>query len=501
MAITKKQQKINVIQPVREIIGRVARATNYLWSTFATLTTTDKTVPDYPYWDKFRRGQTGGGKLAGLFAKPAAEIKADWIMGDGFQAKLAVEETGDSVDYTNGLLSRFTARVKGLMLSVVYDQKSLGDQYVVVNADGSLSVPSPETVKLEHDPLDYRQVTKATIRTKIDKGEVSDEYTLTERVLTVKSTDAAFLATLTADGWESASKDTVRRTFENLTGRLPVIHFPNDRSANETHGRPMYEGLLHLFERYDGALEKALDGAELMSNPIPVFEGLEDIQETIENNSEPTDETYTDQDGNTRSRVRITFDRFATILLGKGGKFQFASPARGFTDDIKSMLKLLFLLILEHVRIPEVVWGGELGQARASASEQMKTFYMHIAGQRLALEGMAGDAVLGVEAQGGLHELLDVWLRTRALVDRRVVVAPLRIKWPALGESDDELNLKWADSMHNRGTITDETFVQMSGRVEDPDAEVAAARKAGADKQDAFDSAVDDALKDEAVAA
>jgi len=131
----------------------------------------------------------------------------------------------------------------------------------------------------------------------------------------------------------------------------------------------------------------------------------------------------------------------------------------------------------------------------------MKTFYMHIAGQRLALEGMAGDAVLGVEAQGGLHELLDVWLRTRALVDRRVVVAPLRIKWPALGESDDELNLKWADSMHNRGTITDETFVQMSGRVEDPDAEVAAARKAGADKQDAFDSAVDDALKDEAVAA
>jgi len=487
IAVAERKERGEII---REIVGRVAN-TN-IWQTRST-TTVDNTVPDYAYWDRLRRGMVQGLRLAGLFAKPAAEIKTDWIMGDGLQVQLATDADAaqnENVLYTNTLLTGLITRYKSTMLTLVNDLKSMGDQYVVVNADGTFSVPSPDTVKYEYSTLDYRQPVKATISTKMPKFTATDEYRLDGRTLTIETSDKDLAADLLADGYISADGKKFQKTFENLIGRLPVVHFPNDRSANETHGRPMIEGLLHLLARYDAELEKALDAAEIMSNPIPVF-NLEDPAASEDANASPNPEEWQDGTGATRTRTTIEFDRFATILLQLDEKFDLISPDAGYTTDIKNMLKLLFLLILEHLRIPEVVWGGELGQARASAAEQMKTFYMHIAGQRVQLEGAGADELLGMAAQGGIHELMDIWLRTRALIDRRVVVMPVRIKWPALGEADDEMNLKWGQALHTDGMVTDETYVEMSGRVEDAAAEVAAAKAQMAEKQDQFDQAVD----------
>lgn len=489
------RERIGRKEVVREIVGRVASSN--LW-TMRAASTIDTTQTDYGYWDRLRRGMVQGAKLAGLFAKPAAEIKTDWIMGDGYKVELAVEESlknSPNVEYTNKLLTGLTVRSKATMMQMINDLKSEGDQYVVINADGSLSIPSPDTVKYEYDELDYRQPKRAVITTKTTKFTATDEYRLDGRTLTIDTQDKVLASDLLADGYESTGNNKYQKTFENLIGRLPVVHFANDRSANETHGRPMYEALLHLFGRYDAELEKALDAAEIMSNPIPVFT-LEDTDASEDANANPDPEQWTDTNGTTRTRTQIEFDRFATIFLrilddGTKEGFDLVSPDSGYTNDIKAMLKVLFLLILEHLRIPEVVWGGELGQARASASEQMKTFYMHIAGERLRLEGAGADELLGMSAQGGIHEVMDIWLKMRALWDRQVVVAPVRVKWSALGEADDAQNLAWAKQMKADGVITDETYVGMSGRVEDAAAEVEAARAEMAEKQDGFDAAVD----------
>jgi hypothetical protein len=112
----------------------------------------------------------------------------------------------------------------------------------------------------------------------------------------------------------------------------------------------------------------------------------------------------------------------------------------------------------------------------------------------MALEGMSADEALGASAQGGLHELMDIWLRTVSLIDRRVQVMPLQITWPPLGEADDKQNLEWANALKDRSAITTETYVKMSGRVEDATAEVAAAEAEAATKQDAFDQAVNNAM-------
>lgn len=484
---------------IREMIGRVMVAGSNLWSSFRFTSSVDTTVADYFFWDRFRRGVLPGMRLSSLFAKPAAEIHADWIVGEGFSVALADDAKDDATEYTNGLLGRFVNYFHATFLTVVYDLKGLSDQYVVINPDGSVSVPSPDTVDPDYSGLDYRQMKKCTIRTKRDRYTVHDEYRLDGRTIRIVADklDNPILQELRADGWQYDGDKTVFVEFDNLIGKIPVVHFANERSANETHGHPIYEPLLHLFDRYDSLATKGLDAAEIMANPIPVFK-VDDQDDFEDENDEPMDQNYTDENGQSRKRRRLTFDRFATIIMGTDESFDFVSPQQGYTQDLKSMLKLLFLLILENLRIPEVVWGGELGESRASAVEQMKTFYMHITGQRKALEGSSGDDLLGFTAKGGLHELIEIWLRTRALLDRKVKVAPVSITWSALGEANDDMNFKWADAMYKEGLITGKTYVQMSGRVDNVDAELVAAKAEAQARQDLYDAALEEAMNNAA---
>lgn len=458
---------------VREIIGRVSvMADGNFFDRFASVVSIDKTVTNYKFWDNFRRGKEKGYKLAGLFAAPISEIIAGWVMGDGFTAT-----TGD--DYTDGLLAQFVKRMKATLLNLVVDQYALGDQYVITNPDGTWSVPSPETVRPDYDPLDYRHILGYTVTTKLDKATITDVYRLEGRYITIETADKDLRAGLIANGWLAVVGESQKayRVFENLIGRIPVVHFANDRSNNETHGRPIYERGLPLFARYDDALNKMLDGVMLMGNPMPVFEGLEDVDETIRANSTPTGQTYIDVDGNTVERTQVAFDTLGVLFLGKGGLFKFASPGTGFTNDVRNALKVLFLLLLETARIPEVVWGNEQSGQLSTGNEQMRSFYAFIQARRVMLEGEGASDDLGFEAKDGLMALLDIWLRTMALVNPRIKVAPVSIEWPELSGSDMEIILKWAQAMHNAGVITDETFVTLSQLVEDPAAEAEAARK------------------------
>lgn len=466
---------------VREIIGRSVLAGQF-WSKLSDSKTVDETTPDYEFYDKLRRGEAKGYRLGGLFAKAISQIITSWVIGStGPQAALvdtrAAPESGveDDFMYTNGLIARLMKRLKSLLITFVEDEYSLGDQYIIVNPDGSFSIPSPDTVEVVRDALDYRKIIKATIKNVFADVEIQDEYREDGRTIWIK---------------RKGESEPERIDYENLIGRIPVVHFANDRGTNETNGRPIYAPMLRLFGRYDDLAEKALDGAELMGNPIPVLEGLDDVDETLADNA-TTDETYLNADGTEQSRPQIRFDRLSVLLLGIGASFKFASPNSGFTNDIVGMLKVLFLLILDFTRIPEVIWGNELSSGRASAREQMLTFYSYIEGRRLALEGDGADDELTYQAKGGLLELVDIWLRMRSLVDRRVVVGAVSIKWPTLSEANEEFHLKWTEFAHDRGLIRDETALAQADLVEDAADEV---EKAKAENETDLDKAVNEAF-------
>lgn len=460
---------------IQEMIGRVAKTRIQPM----VLHSYDATVGNYAFWDKFRRAEAVGYQIAGAFARPIAKTLASWMFGVGAARVLLADQVADddplkdSVDYTNGLLADFVGTVQADLLTLVEDMYSLGDQYLIINADGTISIPSPETVTEERDPLDYRTVVAYTITTELEKATVKDRYTATERTVTIK--------------YKSESGRAEIFTYDNLIGTVPVIHWANDRGTNETHGRPVYGPLLRIFSRYDDLIEKMIDGSELMGNPIPTMEGLEDPEETITLNGSRANDDYVDTDGGAYPRYTIRFDALSTLLIGKGGSFKFATPPVGFTNDSRATLKSLFLLIMEYTRIPEAFWGNELSSARATAEEQIKTFIKYIESERLAFQG--ADVVS--PNRGGLLRMADVWLRFKALTDRRVRLAPLRVEWAELSEADAQIVREWAALLHDRDVITDETLVGLSGMVDDPAAEVDRARAEAEAERDLFERNMD----------
>lgn len=464
---------------VSELIGRYAvsaAVTLFTSRAYSYLKTMDETVPDYAFWDRLRRGKLSGYTLGGLFADRIERVLAAWVLGDGVEITLRAEEgenedDEDAVidearrDYTNAELKHLIeslldsgasdeadgepdldAITNSVLLTVMRDAMGLGDQYIFVNPDGTLSIPSPETVTVTRDKRDYRRILSVTITTRNDGETITDEYRPDGRTITVKRGEQV----------------VETQSFANLIGRIPMVHVAFGRSRNETNGHSIHEPLRPLYDQYDDVIFKQLDGAKLLGNPIPTFEGMENVQETINANSPTTTGTYVDKDGNIANRPQVMLDRNSVIFVGKGGKFHFAAPSPGFSQDTQQSLKTLFLLLLDHTGIPEFVWGNELSSARASSDTQMVQFTKDIQGWR--------------RDQGGwIIKLCKIWLQIRALTDPMIVVAPLTATWPPLLEEDQALKLKKIEAAKKEGTLTSVTFLKLLALVKNPETEAAEA--------------------------
>lgn len=478
----------------QEMIGRyvLGDAQVSLFKSRARVETVDKTIADYEFWDKLRRGKAKGYSLGGLFAKRIERVFASWVLGGGVEITLAKPEpplnppqaggdTGgvdeDRMDYTNAQLAQFMAglldagqdddeedadpdrddRQNSLLLSVFRDSLGLGDQYIFVNPDGSLSVPSVDTVTVKRDPLDYRRVLSVTIETKSEGYTITDEYRADGRTVMVKK------------GAEVVST----QEFQNLIGRIPVVHVAHGMSGNETYGHPIHEELRPLYDEYDDVIYKQLDGVKLLGNPLLAFTGMEDINAVINANQPAEADTYTDKDGNEATRHQLNIDTNAVMLVGKGGDAKYVAPPVGFTADTQQALKTLFLLLLDHTGIPEFVWGNEMSSARASSDTQMDQFARDIEGWRR-------------DSGGWVVRLCKIWLQTRALTDRRILLGRLAVKWPSVTKENRELLLKFIEFAKNHNLLTDETALRMTNLVENVEEEAEAAAKEAEERQEAM---------------
>jgi hypothetical protein len=363
----------------------------------------------------------------------------------------------DPRNVTDQAIASFLENNAGLLLDVFRDKLGLGDQWIIVNVDGTLSIPSPDTVEPEWSELDYRQLVAVTVTTKTAEQTIEDRYTALDRTVTVK------------EGGQTISVTT----FENLIGWLPVIHVPHARSGNETYGHPIHEELRPLYDQYDDLVFKQLDGAKLLGNPIPVFEGMEDITQVIDQNAPAEYDTYYDKDGNEVTHTQLTLDQNSVMLIGKGGSFKFAGPTVGFTEDTKAALKSLFLLLLDHTGIPEFIWGGEMSSARASTETQMDQWIRDIKGRQ-------------VDNGGWLREVAETWLSTAALTDMALVVDTLVVTWPEILPQDVQVLLDKLTFAKDQGLITDRTALALLDIVPDPEQEAQAAQAEADERREAL---------------
>lgn len=456
-------------QRVREMIGRTAYPglQSSLYRSRA-VKTIDETQPEYAYWDSLRRCKLPGYKLGGLFAKRIERVLASWIFGEGINVTLnkdiAEQYPEESVIYTNEQLKNFIDALLdsgqdnegdtldlddqsgSMLLNIFRDAAGLGDQYPVVNSDGSLSIPSPDTVEMVRDELDYRLVLAVRITTKLDKVTIVDEYRADGRTVTIRR----------------MVNDRIVEEVEqyaNLIGRIPVVHVAYGRSGNEIYGHSIHEELRPLYDQYDDVLEKMLDGAKLLGNPFLAFTGLEDVQGVHDGNKPASTQTYADMQGVETDRPLLNLDKTSIFLVGKGGDAKFVSPPVGFSDDVKASLSVLFWLLFEHIGIPESLWGGELSSARATSETQLAQFVKELKGWQK-------------ENGGWVVKLCKIWLQWRALTDPRLVVDKLSADWPAAVEKDKELLLKLVQYARDAGLLKNETALRLLELVEDAAAEV-----------------------------
>lgn len=448
---------------VSELIGRyvVADAQMSLYRSRSYIKTVDETIPDYEFWDRLRRGKAFGYTLGGLFARRIESIFAGWTLGRGVTVELAEKSESDNPDdprnYTNGLLADFISKNLTLLLTTEMDKLGLGDQYIVVNADGSLSVASPDTVTIKRDPFDYRTVVSITITTKLDGVTIVDEYRADGRTVTIKR------------GEDVASV----QEFQNLIGRIPVIHLANGMTGNEVYGHSIHEELKALYDQYDDLIYKQLDGAKLLGNPLLAFVGMEDISAVRNANQPASNDTYIDKDGNQAERPQLNIDTNAVLIVGKGGDAKFVAPPTGFTADTQQSLKTLFLLLLDHTGIPEFIWGNELSGSHATAEVQLTQWVRDIEARRK-------------QDECWLLELCEIWLATTAIIDPQVVVDDLKAEWPELVDEDEKTRLLYVQYAHDAGLLTAKTALSILDLVDDPTEETKEAEAERQAKQDAM---------------
>jgi len=460
--------KHNGLMPVRELIGRGIAGDNQinLIRSRAAVTTVDRTVPDYEFFDRLRRGKAKGYSLGGLFCKRIEQIFAAWVLGSGFTVTLSEDETlsEEQADYTNQALVRFVSTIlegneddddtepdhddqeNSLLLTIYRDMLGLGDQYIIINGDGSLSVPSPDTVTVQRSDRDYRKVEAIIVETRTGKQSIVDEYRADRRTVTVKE----------------GGRIVELNTYPNLIGRIPIVHLAHGRSANETNGHPVHEPLLPLFDQYDDVIYKQLDGAKLLGNPFLYFAGMEDVNAIKNANDPATAETYTAADGSTQTRNQLNIDQNAVFVVGKGGSVGFASPQVGFSADTAQALKTLFWLLLDHTGIPEFIWGNQISSGRSSSETQMDQFINDIESRQR-------------DAGGWILRLCKIWLMLLSLVDSQIVVGQLILQWSSLRQQPAEILLKMIDSALLNGLIRRETALRLMSLVNNPEREVAEA--------------------------
>lgn len=442
---------MSLIKRVRDLIGSRPVLRTGIDQVFPNLPTVDTRRTDYAYWDKARRGITIGMELSGLFIKPLGSKVAAWVLGQIPDWKLENEEAEDFV-------KNWWYRNHPKILRAFEESLNLGDSYLVVNSDLSLTLVPPHVVTPIYNKIDPSIQEGWQIREVYPVwGEyrnvvIIDRYTAKERVRIIE-----------IDG--VPQKNPVR--YKNLIGRVQVIHIANLLGSDEKFGRPEGEALVNALQRYGDVIDAAIKGNIRQGRPTPVISEMgtpDQVDKFWEIYGET--ETRTLPDGTTEKVNSIGFNPDNLLTLSGTAKFYYASP-EPFSGDTQNLLGLLFYLILQHTEIPEFAWGNAISASKASAESQLEPFVKWLEKKRAM-------------SASWLTELVEVLLAYVAVLrpDIGEVEDTPIIQWPAITNEDAKvtlLSVSWA--FKNQMLTKEEALSLVPLQIADPKTSVEKAEK------------------------
>lgn len=447
-------------QKVREMIGRGAPRIVPRTASYHTSSSYDATRPDYVFWDRLRRGKKQDYLMGGLFADPITRQLASWVFGKGIVADVEAD------DNTAAALNDFFSDNIQTLIAAYKDSLGLGDAYLHIDITGDLTRISPDQVEAMVSPAGSLNVIGYRVTTQLDEALIKDEYASGMRTIITK---------------RKVGETT--EVYPLPGGVIPIIHIASGRGANELYGHPYVEALLRLMQRYDKVINKSLDGVEVMGNPLPTIEGVDDPQGQLDLMATAT-ETYIDADGTQKTREVIDFSTLPFVIVGKGGSFSFTSPGT-FTGDAEKMLGILFLLMLQHSGVPEWAWGGAIASSKASVDAQMPAFELLIELLRLELTPI-------------FLTMCEKFLTMYSFVVPGLnPEAEIRLNYPPVRADDRAIRLQEVKFGRDESLLTRETALGQLNLVDDPSAEIAARDAEDAGMVDPIDAALANALKND----
>jgi hypothetical protein len=412
---------------------------------------TDWSRADYDFWKRAYYCRVRGMEMSGLFIKPLVNKISAWTLGRAPNWKLDNEELADG-------LSSWWDDHHAQILQADRLSRKLGDQFIVVNPDLSLTLVSPELVEPMVSDDDYGEIigwritqTKRHPYLPTESMVMIDEYYDDHRIHVVEKNGA----------------EISRESYANLIGMSQVVHIANMPDDN-MFGHPEAEALVEILQRYNTTLQAGLEGNEIQGRPTPVlsFDSVQDMDAFW--NKYGVEETQELANGEIKKEVTLEVDLYQ-ILTISNAKFSYESPGQ-FAGDTEKLLGLLFYLILENTEIPEFVFGNAIASSQASAQAQMPIWIRYIEGRQ-------------TEASGWLTQLARIVVAFLILLQPALGglssddEKPL-LQWAPLGDDDGNLVLATLEWLYLNGMIDDRTAVMLAPvGIEDIDAVLDAAAK------------------------
>lgn len=414
---------------VREMIGRTGQVFRSVQMTWAA-PSRDLTRPDYEFWDRLRRGQARGLEIAGLLVKPITSKIRDWALG----SQPTIECDGPN----EAALNTWWGANHADILRGYKESLDLGDAYIVVNGDLSVTVLPPDVVEPIVDEDDYSRIIGWRVVERHqhptrpgDWMTIEDAYTETERVRRI---------------WRRGSVERVER-YPNVIGRVPVIPIHNGVGSNDEFGTPECGAMVHALHEYGEILDAGLFGNKRQGRPTPTIE-FKDLQSLNAFWNEYAQKTTKENaDGTTTTYETVPFS--ADELMAVVGKMSYAQPG-SFAGDTEILLGLLYLIFLEHSELPEFVLGSAIASSKASADTQMPVFARFIEAKRQM-------------ALAWILDLLDVVQRFMvARGELAGVQDGITVRFEDLTQDDAAMILTALQWLYGEGLIDEETAVTLS---------------------------------------
>jgi hypothetical protein len=431
---------------VSEMIGRTRTIVRQILVISAP--SRDLTQADYAFWDRARRGKAEGLKISGLLIKPVVSKIAAWGLGRPPTLEIKQPKAKEKVN-------EWWQKHHSDILRAYEDSLALGDAYLVINPDLSVTSLPPNAVTpvVDEENQDFGTVIGWKIIQKHphptrpgDSVTIEDTFTAGERLRKTYRQGAL----------------VKEERYANLIGRVPVVKISNNVGSNELYGSPEVEALIEALHEYGDVLDAGLNGNKRQGRPTPKvkFPDVKALAKFWDQYAKKV--TRTLSDGSTETYETIPFN--ADQVMAVVGDFDYAQPG-SFASDTEILLGLLYLLFLEHTELPEFILGSAISSSKASAESQMEPFVKFIEKKR-------------GQAEGWILEIVGIVLAYLALTEVGVrAETDVAVVWELLTQQDGQLTKDTVAWAYGENLIDGETALALAPiEIENPAAVFARAQ-------------------------